>query len=1131
MSCPRFLCCSCLALALGTLILLCRPAVSNDTHVEDLTIPKSQDLETMRKAWRASVTLKYEKIALFDLIEDLSKQSGVKIQVDRPSVSAAYAGKERSGGGSNLDCSRYRGAQLKSARYFLGEEGFRRALKPAKSKIKHMGLKILALSCERPVSLVAALNLVLRKLDLECSYRKDGIHISTPDSLFRELLVSRRFAVRRAWGRVLRYNLNGRDVSVQLALEDVVAKHILEYCRKNPKDREWSCAARHSGMVGCSGAGAANRLRALRRGFEVRYDAGRKELAVTAMRREILYVKENLLPELERTPRVESKTPTALLRCERPAYWTPDPGGDPLPWPAVMRMGGRSIGHRNPVGFATASRDGRLIATVGYEGNVAVWDALRSDKVLAAVGDRFGRRKIDFSPDGKQLAVTHPGKWVSILDIGSGRERVLDTGHRSTVQLVAFSGDGGHLITASKQDTSARIFDLKAGRTRREVLLHNGIKSMVLGPKRSRLAVGIGYGPPLPAGIRVRGPGLFCQGVDVWDLETGARIGKRIPASEPLAFSPDGSRLVAIGTNGSTGIWEIETGERVLELDPKAGRCDACDFHPGGKAFVTTTTDTFCLWQFPSGKLTRSIRVPGAFLSCPRYAADGKNLMICDSSRIRRWEIATGRELASDGDGHRGRLNDAVVHPNGKLFASAGSDGHVLLWDLTTGKQKGSLKHEAHVGRMAFSPNGDVLATVSGSRVMTKGTVHKITLWETSTGNRRADFSGKDKYSSCIKFSPDGSLLAASWSDDRVNLLDPKTGKGVRLLKGHEDTAWNVAFSRDGTSLLTMSVDSTARVWRVRDGKLKHVLRHPKPVWSGAFSPDGKRVATGTYDSFIRIWDAETGQLIRSFEAHPGGNVRVRYARSGKVLISEADDGVRRVWRMSPDKPTDGSGLLATWQETKHQQICDPEIGLPLLEIPMKASRVWLPGRKMFILYTTSGTILKCSLFPKPRLAARQWAEKALAKCGNDRAAHARILQTLWEALRSTEWKDRFLASERFVAMGASARAYLEEKLRSPSTELQRKQVARLSREVFNERKEAAEKLKLWLQTAELLETDMTPALTALRSLQSDFEGDPEARKSARTLLEECIYPSAITPQLRQRIAAWHALRWAKACR
>ena len=79
-----------------------------------------------------------------------------------------------------------------------------------------------------------------------------------------------------------------------------------------------------------------------------------------------------------------------------------------------------------------------------------------------------------------------------------------------------------------------------------------------------------------------------------------------------------------------------------------------------------------------------------------------------------------------------------------------------------------------------------------------------------------------------------------------VRLWEAATGQLIRTFKGHADAVSSVAFSPDGTRLLSGSADKTLRLWDVATGRLIRTFEgHADLVSSVAFSPDGTRAAWG----------------------------------------------------------------------------------------------------------------------------------------------------------------------------------------------------------------------------------------------------------------------------------------------
>jgi WD40 repeat protein len=122
------------------------------------------------------------------------------------------------------------------------------------------------------------------------------------------------------------------------------------------------------------------------------------------------------------------------------------------------------------------------------------------------------------------------------------------------------------------------------------------------------------------------------------------------------------------------------------------------------------------------------------------------------------------------------------------------------------------------------------------------------------------------------------------------------------LQVGHNEEITAIAFSPDGTRVLTASRDSTAIVWDAVTGRtLLSLQGHPGELHAAAFSADGARIVTLAKGGAVYAWDAASGKELRTIE---GTKV------TGQAGFTFLDSGV-----CSPD-----GGLLALSfrDSTKH---------------------------------------------------------------------------------------------------------------------------------------------------------------------------------------------------------------------
>lgn len=171
------------------------------------------------------------------------------------------------------------------------------------------------------------------------------------------------------------------------------------------------------------------------------------------------------------------------------------------------------------------------------------------------------------------------------------------------------------------------------------------------------------------------------------------------------------------------------------------------------------------------------------------------------------------------------------------------------VWDLATGQAAATFADRgAYAGHaLAFHPGGDLLATSGGL----DGTV---ALHYLRTGESMA-LTGHSAGVNAIAFSPDGATVATASVDTTVRVWDLATRRTLAIFKPHGHYAQAVAFAPDGLTLASSSTDPVVRLWDLEEERAKAILfGHTDYITSLAFSPDGRTLVSAGTDRTIRLW-------------------------------------------------------------------------------------------------------------------------------------------------------------------------------------------------------------------------------------------------------------------------------------
>lgn len=270
--------------------------------------------------------------------------------------------------------------------------------------------------------------------------------------------------------------------------------------------------------------------------------------------------------------------------------------------------------------------------------------------------------------------------------------------------------------------------------------------------------------------------------IRIWDTVNKEHILKNEfqPFGGPIkdiSWSQDNQRIVVVGEGREKfgHVFMAETGTSVGEISGQSKPINSCDFRPARPFRIITGSEdnTIGVFEGPPFKFKMTKQDHTRFVQAVRYS------------------------------------------PSGHLFASAGFDGKVFIYDGTTSELVGEVGSPAHKGgvyAVAWKPDGKQLLTCSGDKT--------CRLWDVETRELISEFpmgtAVEDQQVSCLWQGEHILTVSLSGFISYLDVNNPT--KPLRVIKGHNKPITVLGLSDDRSTIYTGSHDGAVTNWNSGNG-------------------------------------------------------------------------------------------------------------------------------------------------------------------------------------------------------------------------------------------------------------------------------------------------------------------------
>ncbi|KAM5126578.1 WD repeat-containing protein 3-like, partial [Mantella aurantiaca] len=352
---------------------------------------------------------------------------------------------------------------------------------------------------------------------------------------------------------------------------------------------------------------------------------------------------------------------------------------------------------------------------------------------------------------------------------------------------------------------------------------------------------------------------------------TNIKASSKIKSCDLLAFGKGELKVVVLLQNNSVECFALPAdpsqagpveSNKSARLTLAGHRSDVrtLAFSSDNIALLSASAESVKVWNRSTLQCIRTMMCEYA-LSSLFVPGDRHVIVGTKSGKLQLFDLSSGSELDTI-QAHDGALWSIAVSPDQRGFVTGGADKAVKFWEFELVSHDDS---EAQSSRRL---------SVKQTRVLQM-----------------------DEDVLCVRFSPDGRLLAVSLLDCTVKIFFVDTLKFFLALYGHKLPVLCMDISHDSAIIVTGSADRNIKIWGLDFGDChRSLFGHDDSVMFLQFVPKTHLFFSGGKDRKVKQWDADHFQQIQALEGHHGEVWCLAVSPNGDHIVSSSHDKSLRLW-------------------------------------------------------------------------------------------------------------------------------------------------------------------------------------------------------------------------------------------
>ncbi|KAM9836268.1 angio-associated migratory cell protein [Aulostomus maculatus] len=350
---------------------------------------------------------------------------------------------------------------------------------------------------------------------------------------------------------------------------------------------------------------------------------------------------------------------------------------------------------------------------------------------------------------------------------------------------------------------------------------------------------------------------------------------------------------------------EAEHDDSELTFSKHTGSVFCVSLDPATNSLAVTggEDDKAYVWRVSDGEVLFECTGHKDSVTCAVFSHDSTLVALGDmSGLIKVWKVESKEEIWSF---EVGDLEWLEWHPCAPVLLAGTDDGNVWMWKIPAGDCK------TFQSSACQATSGKVLP--DGKRAVVGYEDGTVRLWDLKQGSAIHVIKGQDGHQgalTCLAFNKDGSLVLTGSVDGCAKLINTVTGKvvGAFSVEGGKDedesnSVESVGFCNILPLIAVAFLDGTLAIYDLSTQVLRHRCQHEAGIVHLQWEDSSSVVSTCSLDGALRLWDARSGNMVSEYRGHTAEILDFTVNREASIAVTASGDGKSKVFCLQrPDR-------------------------------------------------------------------------------------------------------------------------------------------------------------------------------------------------------------------------------------